>query len=723
MVGGSVSTGSYSTSGGSSTGSTSAGSTSAGTTTGTSTSSGTTTGTSTSGSGSGSTTGTTGYVSGPPYVGYDAGPRNQPAIQPGCTAAAPFKNPGGQYAYPPCVQCLQSSQCATGLKCSASNVCVGCRNNGDCDTGQICQNLCYYLEGPPYEFPCSAQCQSDCRNEAADFCNPGVCDTDGGACLPYQCTENSNCVVNGQGACNFGLLATFGGPGGYFLCAQCTQDAGGCAPDYVCQVQGNQGLCQLSCLVDAGICTSGTYCSDGGACLAGCRTGADCVGSYNGSICSQGACVQCLNDSQCPPNNLGCGTTNNSGVSCGICATDQNCPTGLHCENLNNYNGNGCGCHSDDECEMSPVYLSVPVCVGLLSDAGPFPASSGKCGCRTDGDCGMFEVCETRYPFTVSVNNSGGAFTGGTCIASCSRVGGTDCSTAGIQPSQYSSNGYLQLDNVCNFATGYCVSCAQNSDCVGPYDSATGPAITPACVTFANGIDPSSGLPTGGGDCACTDTSQCNDGYACWYPGLNGACQPPCTLVDGIDSCFPQTYYQSTPPADPFCNTQTGACVACLDNYGCTNQMTYYVNNNYIGVQFAAPTCNSSGQCYGCNSDADCPASQPNCTDGFCGFCMSNADCQQDAGFQFQCIDFYTYNGNVGGDCLVKCTALADGTPSDAGNACPSGLPYCAQTYIYNNNGETILDICASCRPNVYPSDCGDYPNYCAQNGVCGSYY
>jgi hypothetical protein len=528
-------------------------------------------------------------------------------------------------------------------------------------------------------------------------------------------------VVNGQGACNFNVQATFNGPGAaYSLCAQCTADAGGCAADSVCQIQGNQAICQLSCLIDAGVCYPGTYCGDGGACVNGCRTGADCVGSYSGSICSQGQCAQCLNDSQCPPNNLGCGQTTYNGVMCGICSTDQNCPVGLHCENLNNYNGNGCGCHSDEECGMSSVALSVPVCVGLLSDAGPFPASSGKCGCRSNADCGLSEICETRPPFTVSVNNAGGAFTGGTCIALCSDVGGTDCSTAGIRESVYSN----QLDNVCNFQTGYCVSCAQDSDCLGgPYSSATGPVITPACVAFDNGIDPTSGLPTGGGDCACTDTSQCNDGYACWNAGLSGYCSPPCTIVNGIDSCFPQTYYQSSPPPDPFCNTETGSCVACLDSYGCTNQSTFDVNGNYIGIPFPATTCSPSGQCYGCNTAADCPASTPNCTDSFCGFCMTNADCQQDGGFTFQCVDFYTYNGNVGGACLVKCTPLNDGTPSDAGNACPAGLPYCAQTYIYTETGEITLDICASCRPNVYPSDCGNYPQYCMQNGVCGSYY
>ena len=466
--------------------------------------------------------------------------------------------------------------------------------------------------------------------------------------------------------------------------------------------------------------TGGSYCTDGGTCAPGCQTSADCVNSYQGSICHQGQCVICLNDSQCPPNNLGCGNSSYNGVQCGICGSDQNCPAGLHCENLNNYAGNGCGCHSDDECANSSVANAVPVCVGLQADIG-FPGGSGKCGCRTADDCGQFEICETRYPYTVSVNNDTGSYTGGTCLPSCAAVGGTDCSTAGIQPSQYSSTGYLQLDNVCNFQTGYCVSCAQDSDCAGPYDSATGPAITPACVLFSNGNDPTSGLPTGGGNCACSDTSQCNDGYACWNAGLNGACQPPCTVSNGVDSCFPQSYYESSPPTAPFCNTETGSCVTCLDSYGCTNQTIDTINGNYLGVSFAANTCSPGGQCYGCATNADCPVSQPNCNNGYCGFCMQNADCQSDGGYQFQCIDFYTYNGNVGGDCLVKCVDYGDGTPSDAGNACPPSLPYCAQTYVYNETGETIYHICASCRPNYY-NDCGDYPNYCAQNGICSTY-
>jgi Cys-rich repeat protein len=664
------------------------------------------------------TGGTTSYVPGPPYQGFDAGPRNEPTIQQGCTAAAPFKNPLGMFSYPPCVQCLRSADCQDGLKCSNSNVCVGCRDNSDCSTGQVCQNACYYLEGAPYEFPCFAQCQSDCRNAAADFCNPGICDTDAGLCLPYQCTANSQCVVNGQGACNFGQLATFQGPGGYWICANCTADAGGCGPDGYCTINGSDNYCSPSCLTDAGICYAGTYCGDAGSCVSGCQSSSDCNGSYNGNICSQGQCVACLNDSQCPPNNLGCGQTSYNGVMCGICNSDQNCPTGLHCEYLGNYNGNSCGCHSDDECAYSSVANSVPVCVGLVSDAGPFPGASGKCGCRSDADCGTGELCETRYPYTVSVNNSSGTVTGGTCIASCAVTGGTDCSTAGIRTSQYSN----QLDNICNYQTGYCVSCAQDNDCTGGgYASANGPVITPSCVLFANSIDPVSGLPTGGGDCGCTDTSQCNDGYACWDPGLNGVCQPPCTITNGLDSCFPQTYYASTPPPDPFCDTYTGACVQCLDNYGCTNQHVDVINGNYIGFYLPATTCSSTGQCYGCNTAADCPATQPNCTDSYCGFCMSNADCDTST-YNFQCIDFYNYSGNVGGNCLVKCTALGDGTPSDAGNACPPGLPYCAYTYTYTNNGFNSFYICAACRPNN-STDCGSYPNYCMQNGVCGSYY
>jgi len=730
----SSSTGGTTTGGTTTSATTSGGSTSGGSTTGGSTTTGGTTGSgSTSGGSStgGTTTGGAAYDAGPPYQGVDSGPISEPPIYGNCTAATPFQNPGGPYAYPYCVQCRTSADCASGLHCDTSYQCVTCRDNGDCPMGEICQSGCVYTNTPPY-YSCQDACLMDCRSPDAgkDYCNPGLCDGDAGGCLSNECTANWQCQVNGGGACDFQLTSAHG----YGTCQACTADAGGCGPNEFCVSNFGQNACQLSCLVDAGVCGPGTYCNDGGICTTGCQSSADCTGSYQGNICHQGQCSGCLKNADCPDYNSGCNPEYQGGQpTCGYCKSDDDC-NGLHCETNQTYSyySNQCGCHSDLECP-----LDAPVCLGLNADAG-FPAGSGRCGCSDTSQCPSYPVpyvCETRYPFTIFGNNVGGPFQGGACIAPCNldvsgtSVTPTDCATAGIgpSPSKYYPNGPPPGDNVCNSATGYCVSCAQSSDC---YQSPTGPWVAPACVLYANGTDPASGEPTGGGQCGCSDTLQCNDNYACWNPGVNGTCQPACTIVNGVDSCNPLRPYYYPPPTDPFCNTWTGACVQCLDSYGCTNVTTYYVNGIYTYPPLAASLCNSAGQCVGCSTDADCPASEPNCTQGFCGFCTKSSDCYGDAGFT--CVQFEG-TGN-GGQCLVTgCVPDSSEYPTDAGTPCPAGLPYCAGTYSYAG-GYKAFDICATCRldyqqPNyTYYGDCmntlppGAYYGYCQQNGTCYYY-
>ena len=712
------------TSGTTSSGSSGSTSSGTGTTTGTTTSgtAGQTGGTTTSGSG-----GSTGYVAGPPYLGYDGGPIPEPVIAAGCTAAAPFINPTGNF--PSCVSCRRNSDCPTGLFCD-TNIdpnsdeqifqCVTCRSNTDCAVGEICEIGCQNLNVPPF-FTCQNACQPDCRTAPAGTCNPGLCDGDGGECLLDWCAHNSDCVVNGTGACDFTQSPIFP-PGGLGTCEACTQDAGGCGPEQVCGRSPNTGqnFCQVSCLVDSGVCAgTGTFCSDAGTCVVGCQSASDCLGSPQGSICHQGQCVSCLNLSDCPDYNAGCNTPQFGGsVQCGICSGSQDCP-GTHCENVGgqfNEFGNQCGCHSDTECEGLPQH-DAPVCLGLnASDS--FPNGSGRCACTDSSQCVAGFVCEKRYPFTVTVNTSGGQYVGGACIPQCQLVGGTNCATAGIGPVPGSFfNGAPPPEaTACNFDTGYCVACAGDTDC---YKSPSSPFITPSCVQFTNGIDPSTGEGTGGGVCGCSQTNECNDNYACWNPGLSGACQPACTLVNGQDSCNPFREAFDSPPVDPFCDTWTGACVQCLDSYGCTNITVDQINGQFLGQGFPAPICTSAGQCVGCNGDSDCPASAPNCTQGFCGYCGNNNDCFADAGFT--CVQF---NGpNSGGTCeITKCKGDSNQVATDAGFPCPSGLPYCAQTEVCGSFSCTPTSICAACRPDY--NDCNNVPpgflfGECEQNGTC----
>jgi hypothetical protein len=735
-VNSSVSTGSWGSGSSTSGGTTTGGTTTGGSTTGTSTT-GTTTSSTTSSSTSG-TTGTTGYPAGPPYQGFDSGFPPQPSIDQGCTAAAPFRNQQGY-----CVGCRTKNDCATGLQCDDTQQCVVCRSAADCATGQVCNRSCFNIQVEPY-YTCDVSCQTDCRSPSAGptFCNPGACDGDAGGCLTNECYQNSDCVVNGRGACDFRDVQYYG----YGNCVACTTDAGGCGPGELCTYDSNTGndICQLSCLLDAGVCGNGTYCTDAGTCTGGCQTSEDCIGSSSGNICNQGQCVGCLTNATCPDYNAGCNPMypqdSNQSATCGYCTTDQDCSGGggqQHCETNKGYSGYGmqCGCHADSECP-----LDAPVCVGLNAALG-FPAGSGRCACTDSSQCpnsqGVQFICETRYPFTIT-NGSYGPAIGGACIAPCNvdlsgtDLVGTNCATAGIggaQPNTYYQYGPPPADNVCNSSTGFCVPCAEDSDCFVP---ASGPAVAPHCVSYPNGLDPSSGEPTGGGLCGCDNTSQCNDGWACWAPGIGGYCQAPCTVTGGIDSCNPyraDIYY--SPPVDPFCDTWTGACVQCLDSYGCTNVVVTQVDGKYAYPGFAAPNCNSTGQCVGCSSDSDCPSSAPNCTQGFCGFCTNSSQCYQDAGFT--CM-FFNGTGNAGTCTITGCVGDSNENATDAGTICPPDFPYCPETEICTNQC-TFPTICAQCRPDYYPptyeywGDCnnnlppGAYEGYCRNNGICQYYY
>jgi hypothetical protein len=450
--------------------------------------------------------------------------------------------------------------------------------------------------------------------------------------------------------------------------------------------------------------------------------------------------VGCLTGATCPDYNAGCNPMYQNGTAtCGFCMTDLECQGGggsQHCETNkgDTYYSNQCACHDDSECPVD-----APKCVGLNPGLG-FPAGSGRCACTDSSQCpsaqGVQYVCETRFPYTIT-NGSNGPAIGGACIAPCNLdlsgtdLVGTDCASAGINapnPNIYYQNGPPPGANVCNSATGYCVACAQDTDC---YSQPGAPVITPSCVQFAGGTDPGSGEPTGGGQCGCDNTSQCNDNWACWYPGLGGTCQPPCTVVNGIDSCNPyrQSIYDD-PPTDPFCNSWTGACVQCLDDYGCTNVLVNNVGGLYTYPGFLAPICNSAGQCVGCRGDADCPASAPNCTQGFCGFCTSNAQCYGDAGFT--CM-FFNGTYNAGTCAITGCTGDSNEI-ANGGTPCPTGLPYCMQSEICTNQC-TYTNICAQCRQDYGPpsyryyGDCynsappGVTYAYCENNGMCEYYY
>jgi hypothetical protein len=592
-----------------------------------------------------------------------------------------------------CVQCRNSSDCPSGLKCNTNdNTCVPCRTKNDCALGLICEPQGVNDPQGNYHPP---GCFADCRTASPSYCNPGLCDGDAGECLFGVCTANWQCVVNGQGACDFGRTDF---NTGYFTCAACYQDAG-CGQNELCVNQGGRNVCQLSCLLDPTVCSPGTFCGDAGLCQSGCQNSIDCAGSPSGPICHQGQCVGCLTGADCPASNPGCGPGFSSANQCGFCQTDSDCPSPLHCETNFNFGLNQCRCHSDSECDP----LRAPSCIGLDVAQG-FPQGSGQCGCATTNDCPSQTVCELRSPYGFTSNN--GNMLGGGCIPACTTTG-TDCTTAGIT----SSPGFFSFctqnappNNVCDVGTGYCVPCAIDLDCQSPVE----PKVTPGCAPFQNGSNPfAGGVVTGGGLCACTESSQCDDGNACLNPGIDGHCGAPCSYVGGVDSCAGSSRGCPTFAHTPYCNTFTGGCQGCLSDHDCIGT----ANAPGFGNTTPTPLCDPvSTACVQCISNAGCPAYAPNCTQGFCGFCQTNADCLSTGGWQ--CVNLFGQN-----QCAIPCVPNAQELPTDAGASCPSTLPYCAHLQSCSFFFCQTYTACAECRPD-FPSDC-PVGQSCSQSGVC----
>jgi hypothetical protein len=617
-------------------------------------------------------------------------------VDAGCCAADPFFVSSvfnfGICSSFNCVQCRKTSDCPSPLKCDSNNNCVPCRGNVDCPANTVCQPDTY-IDAQGNSHP--AGCIADCRTQDATFCNPGLCDGDGGGCLPGECTANSQCVIGGRGACDFSQSS----PHGFHECTACTQDAGGCLVDEICVSQGfGQSSCQLSCLVDAGACQPGTTCTDAGSCQSGCLTQADCIGAPQGGICHQGQCVACLSQVDCPSSAPGCGPGPFQGSNqCGFCSTNNDCPPPLHCEANSNLDANQCRCHADNECD----FFRAPVCIGLNVAEG-FPQGSGRCGCRTSADCPTQEVCELREPY--SVVDDFGNLVGGACIPSCTTAD-TDCATAGITvvPNLFSSCSVPPPANdVCDTTTGYCVPCAADLDCLSPAE----PRSTPSCATFPGGENPfAAGLQTGGGTCACTSTSQCDDGFACTNAGLYGRCGQACSYQNGVDSCAGSQTFCPSFANTPYCNTFTGACQGCLTDQQCVGTVGSALGfGNAVSTALCDPV---TSTCVQCTDASQCAVYAPNCTEGFCGFCRSDLDCLSGG---WACVNTF---GSA--ECELPCVGDSKEMPTDAGILCPAALPYCAlikPCFFCSGHSK-----CAECRPD-FPSDCPAGQS-CNFDGIC----
>ena len=330
--------------------------------------------------------------------------------------------------------CSNNAECPAGQICPASGFCrPGCANSSECAAGEFCSESNTCVSGCRSSMDCSAEQTCNAQNKCV--CDTAKCPA-GSACDPDQ----NKCVE------------------GAFDCRQ-PQDT--CPMGTFCN--GATGQCEQGCTDQPNMpnsCTSGEICNLAtGSCVPDNCPGKDptsCMGDvrapyWNPTAC---ACVQCIRDEQCGPNE----TCNDNG-ECGTCNTPCNANTPGTCQGNTPYCVSGCcrQCIGSADCPSGQVCVSgtcgqEPDCTNNPSICpAQWTCENGRCkepaavgrSCvigSTDPmmSCPFGQQCvpdpnapapgPNQPPSTMGVcSAAGGGFGCGTCNADCTCDGGLTC--------------------------------------------------------------------------------------------------------------------------------------------------------------------------------------------------------------------------------------------------------------------------------------------------------
>jgi len=265
-----------------------------------------------------------------------------------------------------------------------------------------------------------------------------------------------------------------------------------------------------------------------------CFATSDCAGAASGAICdtSTNDCVECLTPADCPYITPGC-----SNDSCGFCVQNSDCPPNDVCD------GGTCYCSGNAGCGGN-----APACLGV--DAG-----GGFCGCSASSQCSSGDICDTT---TLVLN--------GVCVAPCTSDAGA-CAPGSLTPYCDASSGLCvpcltnaqciaaDAGTICLPGVG-CASCQTDSDCKDP---ATPHCLFGSCVQCETAAD----CPANAPGCnfvtnscgSCTLNSDCASGEGC----LNSACAPICESGPVPDGGCASCTVDSDCPSGT-CDTSSGVC-------------------------------------------------------------------------------------------------------------------------------------------------------------------
>lgn len=345
--------------------------------------------------------------------------------------------------------------------------------------------------------------------------------------------------------------------------------------------------------------------SECGVPCAGCSIAGECVGA--GSVNEDNACQIC------DPARSAVEWSNND---------DGSCDDGLFCT-LEDRCTQGACAGTRRECDDSVACNGVSVCDEMADACSP-----------PENQCGAGGLCDVGTG--ACVNTCPGCNIGGVCLTSGAEQAGNPCQVC--DPGRSSTSYSAAVGKACGAAAG---TCSQQDTC-----DATGscqPNHLPAGTACGNPTSNTCNQPDvcdGNGACSqrlaangtpCEDGLFCTVGDQCSGGNCTGAAR---TCEDGIScngvSQCDEAADRCTAGADQCganarCDTATRACVGtcagCLIGGACVQSAARQAGNPCMvcvpsrsatafsiveGNPCSGGTCNSSGQCVECSSDANC---------------------------------------------------------------------------------------------------------------------
>lgn len=582
--------------------------------------------------------------------------------------------PGKHWDGTSCVDCLDSTDCISGLICGGNGTCTNCTDDTECVGNNTCENgNCT---------PCSDGDQ--CKCIATEVFYNGNC-VECGVLNNPPCNDGLKPNNNG---CDVGLNPVNG------LCVPCgglNQIA--CVNDSCSNTPCNNG-CDNPLVNKNGICVQCGF-SGNPPCVVGCNTSPDCNNNCNRGLDNiNGVCTPCggYQQASCPNNNCidgdcstGCQSIYTYNPSTGLCEScgevGQECCSGT-CNN---------GICSNGQCVCPPDTINISG--GCISCGGEnqIPCDANNCSSNcNDGCVGNLTpqngLCKQGCGYIGLPACADGICRNTPCNDGCdygsTLVNGFCQACGGENQPVCSSNNCSNCDNGCNSnyinINGVCRSCGglnqtpcSNGDCIQ----------TPCNNGCSYGYTPSGGLCK---PCGSVNEPACNDNNCdgCISNGQTTGCKDQLVNVNGL--CYDCGGMNDLPCSNGSCFT--GSC-----NNGCNTGYTPVngycqscggLNQPVCSVAGCdSPYLNDGGTCKECGG-----LNQPKCTNNICpsGTCINGCD------DTLSMLDGICVNSNAcGGDNQPPCDTGCDTGLVNVNNICR--IPGSESAPPIDNNG------CVSC--------------------------